>query len=83
MARSGIGDRVEGIHAVRAAVEAGRVEKLIVERRRAEKSQDVAHLVSMAQSRGLDVEAVDDVLDHRHEPQAPPALQEGRQARVY
>ena len=61
MARSGIGDRVEGIHAVRAAIEAGRVEKLIVERRRAEKSQDVAHLVSMARSRGIEVEGVDDV----------------------
>ena len=45
MARSGIGDRVEGTHAVRAALEAGRVRKLIVERRRAEKSEDVAHLV--------------------------------------
>ena len=61
MARSGIGDRVEGIHAVRAAVEAGRVEKLIVERRRAEKSQDVAHLVSMARSRSIEIEGVDDV----------------------
>ncbi len=61
MARSGIGDRVEGIHAVRAALEAGRVQKLIVERRRAEKSEDVAHLVSMARSRDLEVEAVDDV----------------------
>ena len=61
MARSGIGDRVEGIHAVRAALEAGRVQKLIVERRRAEKSEDVAHLVSMARSRGLEVEGVDDV----------------------
>jgi 23S rRNA (guanosine2251-2'-O)-methyltransferase len=61
MARSGIGDRVEGIHAVRAALQSGRVQKLIVERRRAEKSEEVAHLVSMARSRGLDVEAVDDV----------------------
>ena len=61
MARSGIGDRVEGIHAVRAALESGRVQKLIVERRRAEKSEDVAHLVSMARSRGLEVEGIDDV----------------------
>jgi 23S rRNA (guanosine2251-2'-O)-methyltransferase len=42
-------------------MEAGRVRKLIVERRRAEKSEDVAHLVSMARSRGVDVEGVDDV----------------------
>ena len=61
MARSGIGDRVEGTHAVRAALEAGRVRKLIVERRRAEKSEDVAHLVSMARSRGVELEPVDDV----------------------
>lgn len=61
MARSGIGDRVEGLHAVDAALTSGRVIKLIVERRRAEKSTDVAHLVKRAQSANIDVEAVDDV----------------------
>lgn len=61
MAPSGIGDRVEGVHAVRAALDAGRVEKLIVERRRAEKSGDVAHLVSIGRSRGVEIEGVDDV----------------------
>ena len=61
MARSGIGDRVEGIHAVGAALTAGRVVKLIVERRRAEKSGDIAHLVKRAESAGISVELVDDV----------------------
>lgn len=61
MARSGLGDRVEGIHAVSAALSAGRVTKLIVERRRAEKSGDVAHLVKRARTSGVEVEAVDDV----------------------
>ena len=61
MARSGIGDRVEGIHAVRAALTSGRVLKLIVERRRAEKSEDVSELVAMARHRNIEIEAVDDV----------------------
>ena len=61
MARSGIGDRVEGVHAVRAALLSGRVQKLIVERRRAEKSEDVSELVAMARHRNIEIEAVDDV----------------------
>ena len=44
MAPAGFGNRVEGVHAVAAAVEAGRVNRLYVERRRRERA-DVAALV--------------------------------------
>ena len=44
MARAGFGDRVEGVHPVAAALEAGRVIELVVERRRAD-SGPVADLI--------------------------------------
>ena len=63
MARSGIGAEVEGIHAVEAALTAGRVRTLVVEQRRAERSEDVARLVSRARSGSIEVQFVDDVRD--------------------
>lgn len=58
MAPAGYGSRVEGLHAVAAAVEAGRVEQLIVEKRRAGR-EDVSRLISkVGESR---VRLVDDV----------------------
>ena len=58
MAPAGFGSRVEGLHAVAAAVEAGRVNRLYVERSRRERS-DVAALVDRV---GSDrVRLVDDV----------------------
>ena len=63
MARSGIGAEVEGIHAVEAALTAGRVRTLIVEQRRAERSEDVARLVSQARAGSVEVQFTDDVRD--------------------
>ncbi len=58
MAPAGFGNRVEGVHAVAAAVEAGRVNRLYVERKRRE-SADVAALVDRV---GSDrVRLIDDV----------------------
>jgi len=58
MAPAGFGNRVEGVHAVAAAVEAGRVNTLYVERRRRERA-DVAALVDRV---GSDrVRLIDDV----------------------
>ncbi|MGD2102594.1 MAG: TrmH family RNA methyltransferase [Acidimicrobiia bacterium] len=45
MARVGYGDRVEGVHAVAAAVAAGRVRKLYVERRRLSNLSGVVSMV--------------------------------------
>lgn len=45
MAPAGYGDRVEGIHAVAAAIAAGRVEKLFVERGRRDRLADILSLV--------------------------------------
>lgn len=61
MARSGIGAEVEGFHAVEAALRNGRVETLIVEKRRAERSEDVAELVELARGDSVEVQFVDDV----------------------
>jgi 23S rRNA (guanosine2251-2'-O)-methyltransferase len=58
MARSGIGDSVEGIHAARAALSAGRVRRLTVERGRVE---GLADLIDEAERRGVPVEVVEDV----------------------
>lgn len=58
MAPAGIGDSVEGIHAVRAAVGAGRVRRLTVERGRVE---GLADLLDEAERRGATIEVVDDV----------------------
>jgi len=58
MARPGIGAEVEGVHAVAAAVAAGRVERIVVERQRRD---DLAGLVEDAGAAGAEVAVVDDV----------------------
>jgi 23S rRNA (guanosine2251-2'-O)-methyltransferase len=58
MARAGIGDNVEGIHAVAAALAAGRVTKLVVEHRRVDGLGD---LLDAAEQASVRVETVDDV----------------------
>jgi len=58
MAPAGIGRSVEGIHAVDAAIESGRVESLWVEERRA---ASLESLVSAARARGIPIEFVADV----------------------
>ncbi len=55
MALAGYGDSVEGIHAVQAALDAGRVRKLMIERGRGDRFADAAH------SHGVEVVQVDDV----------------------
>ena len=47
MAPAGIGDSVEGVHAVRAAIAAGRVEHLLVDRRRRD---DIDELIEAQES---------------------------------
>lgn len=68
MAPAGYGSRVEGVHAVAAALAAGRVEKLFVERRRASR---LSELLSEVDQR-LIVQ-VDDVRSHA-ETDAPQGL---------
>lgn len=58
MARAGIGAEVEGIHAVTAAVAAGRVERLVVDESRA---NGLGDLIDAARSGGAGVEFVDDL----------------------
>ena len=58
MARAGIGDSVEGAHAVAAALAAGRVKRLLVEHRRADALGD---LLDAAAASAVPVEFVDDV----------------------
>ncbi len=58
MARPGIGHSVEGVHAVAAAVAAGRVEHLSVERSR---RGALDELVSSAEAAGAEVEVVSDL----------------------
>jgi 23S rRNA (guanosine2251-2'-O)-methyltransferase len=60
MAPAGIGDSLEGIHAVAAAVAAGRVRQMSVERQRL-RHTDVEQLVAAGRSRGVAIEFVDDV----------------------
>ncbi len=61
MAVPGIGDRLEGIHAVTAAIGAGRVVELKVERSRID-SAEMAGLLAAAQAADVYVERVEDVL---------------------
>ena len=58
----GIGSRIEGTHAVGAAVAAGRGRVLSVERHRL-RHDDVAALVDRARTAGVDVRLVDSVVD--------------------
>ncbi len=60
MAFAGIGTELEGIHAVEAALDAGRVITLSVERRRMGKP-DIARIVRKAQAQNVPVNVVDDV----------------------
>jgi 23S rRNA (guanosine2251-2'-O)-methyltransferase len=60
MASAGIGSRVEGLHAVAAAVAAHRVERLIVDQDRRDRP-DVAAVVDAAAAAGAAVEVVRDV----------------------
>ena len=60
MARAGIGDRIEGFHAVAAAVKAGRAKTVRIEKRRLSQSPYTA-LADEARSSGARVEFVDDV----------------------
>lgn len=62
MASAGIGDRLEGFHTVRAAVDAGRVTEVLVERSRM-KREDYVALLDEAAGRGARVEVVADVRD--------------------
>ena len=58
MARPGIGHSVEGVHAVTAALAAGRVERLTVEHTRADALQS---LLATARTMGVPIELVADV----------------------
>ncbi|MEZ5176347.1 MAG: 23S rRNA (guanosine(2251)-2'-O)-methyltransferase RlmB [Acidimicrobiia bacterium] len=60
MARAGIGADLEGYHAIRAALDAGRVRSLKVERGRIGHAE-IAVLVEDATVRGIEVMLVDDV----------------------
>ncbi len=60
MASAGIGDRVEGLHAVEAALGAGRVRSLTIESQRLER-EPYAALVEAAGTAGVAVEVIDDV----------------------
>ncbi|MCP3973056.1 MAG: RNA methyltransferase [bacterium] len=60
MAVPGIGDSLEGLHTVAAALDAGRVISLTVERRRAD-SDDITSLLGQAEARRVPVKFVDDV----------------------
>lgn len=61
MVLAGIGDRVEGLHAVAAALAAGRIEQLTVERGRLD-HPEVARLVEEGRRRGVEVEVVPDLV---------------------
>ncbi len=62
MASAGIGDSLEGFHAVRAALDAGRVTNIRVEQSRARRP-DYAQLLADAIAAGVPVKRVDDVRD--------------------
>jgi 23S rRNA (guanosine2251-2'-O)-methyltransferase len=62
MAPAGIGDSLEGFHAVRAAVDAGRVTEILVERSRT-KRDDYRRLLDDAAAAGARIQRVDDVRD--------------------
>ncbi len=67
MARAGIGHSVEGVHAVLAALRAGRVRSLDIESSR---RKGLADLLELAEEHGALVRIVDDVRD-RADTQAP------------
>ncbi len=59
-APAGYGDSLEGLHAVEAALAAGRVRELVVERRR-QGHPEVDRLIRTAEQAGVDVRTVDDL----------------------
>jgi 23S rRNA (guanosine2251-2'-O)-methyltransferase len=61
MASAGIGDSLEGFHAVRAALDAGRVTSLRVEAHRV-KRPEYARLITDAAAAGVSIKQVEDVL---------------------
>lgn len=65
MAAAGIGDRVEGLHAVVAAHEAGRVRRLTIERQRL-RHDAYAALAAAVEEAGAGVTVVDDVREVAH-----------------
>lgn len=65
MAPAGIGGRVEGVHAVAAAVAAGRVRRLTVETARLRRPA-VSEVVEAARRSGAEIVEVDSVLDLAH-----------------
>jgi 23S rRNA (guanosine2251-2'-O)-methyltransferase len=76
MAPAGIGDSLEGVHAVSAAVAAGRVRRMSVERQRL-RHADLEELVATARRAGVQVDLVDDV-----RPQAATSAPQGVVARA-
>lgn len=62
MVPAGIGDRLEGLHAVSAAVASGRVRRLWVEQQRL-RSPEVERIVGLARDQGVAVDIVPDVRD--------------------
>ncbi len=60
MALAGIGDSVEGVHAVAAAIASGRVHRLRVDRGRIDRPE-VEQIVASARSAGATIDVVDDV----------------------
>ena len=72
MAPAGIGDRVEGVHAVAAALAAGRVTGLYVETGRGERGA-AGDLVASARTQGIELFTVDSIWDHA-ETDAPQGL---------
>jgi 23S rRNA (guanosine2251-2'-O)-methyltransferase len=62
MARAGIGDRIEGFHAVAAAIGAGRVSSVRIEQRRLNRD-DYKVLANDAENAGARVDLVNDVRD--------------------
>ncbi len=70
-APAGFGDRVEGLHATAAALDAGRLSRLIAESRRSDR-EPVAGLIARARQAGVTVEIVNDV-----RPQAGTAAPQG------
>jgi len=78
MARAGIGTDLEGIHAVEAALDVGRVTGIVAERRRSER-EDVGRIVAKAQAAHIPVRYVDDVrpMATTHAPQGVVAQARG------
>lgn len=63
MARAGYGNRVEGLHAVAAAVAAGRVERLTVERKRRSREEISRLIDAVGEARTVLVDDTRDIAD--------------------